>query len=454
MVADMLHSDNECNEVRIDIDIECDETIEEPTVEMKFLNVEEVRSYYLKYGKQKRFGVCKMNSRQDDNGNIRWLCLACAQGGSSKSKAVNVMKPRQIEKMGFMARINAILNYEGGYILSKVTLDHTHVCSPRKARHFRYFKKVDARVAKRLEINDEVGIKLSKNFKVVVVEVWDNENVLFGEKECRNYIDKARQLRLGVGVVAALYARSRAAYESFEDMITFDTTYLTNAYKVPFALFVGLNHHWQSILFRHRFCLWHIMKMHLEKFGSHYRYEEIKSTLRKCVYDSFSEHEFKERISITQQSEGMNAFFNDYVNSRITLKQFVDQYDSTLGRKGGKTTFVVANEVQVGDDLLKRAIFTVKVDQDPLDVKYSCKLFEFRGILCSYDTNSIDDARMYDRIPNCFYKLCSNVSKAESSCVKLISQIKQLKVQYLGIADPATSMGDTTVDLAISMWEQ
>jgi len=44
-------------------------------------------------------------------------------------------------------------------------------------------------------------------------------------------------------------ARSRVAYESFGDVKTFDTTYLTNKYKMPFAPFVRVNHHGQSILF-------------------------------------------------------------------------------------------------------------------------------------------------------------------------------------------------------------
>ena len=43
-------------------------------------------------------------------------------------------------------------------------------------------------------------------------------------------------------------ARSRAAYEEFGDVVTFDTTYLTNKYDMPFAPFVGVNHHGQSIL--------------------------------------------------------------------------------------------------------------------------------------------------------------------------------------------------------------
>ena len=43
-------------------------------------------------------------------------------------------------------------------------------------------------------------------------------------------------------------ARSRAAYKYFGDVVTFDTTYLTNRYGMPFAPFVGVNHHGQSIL--------------------------------------------------------------------------------------------------------------------------------------------------------------------------------------------------------------
>lgn len=43
-------------------------------------------------------------------------------------------------------------------------------------------------------------------------------------------------------------ARSRAMYESFGDVVTFDTTYLTNKYDMPFAPFVGVNHHGNSVL--------------------------------------------------------------------------------------------------------------------------------------------------------------------------------------------------------------
>lgn len=43
-------------------------------------------------------------------------------------------------------------------------------------------------------------------------------------------------------------SRSRQQYEHFGDAITFDTTYKTNKYEMPFGLFVGVNNHFQSVL--------------------------------------------------------------------------------------------------------------------------------------------------------------------------------------------------------------
>ena len=44
-------------------------------------------------------------------------------------------------------------------------------------------------------------------------------------------------------------SRSRMSYKYFSDVVTFDPTYLTNRYKMPFVPFTGVNHHQQSILF-------------------------------------------------------------------------------------------------------------------------------------------------------------------------------------------------------------
>ncbi|KAL4588735.1 hypothetical protein LXL04_001630 [Taraxacum kok-saghyz] len=43
--------------------------------------------------------------------------------------------------------------------------------------------------------------------------------------------------------------RSKDAYTKFGDVVVFDVTYMTNKFMFPFATFVGVNHHGQSIIF-------------------------------------------------------------------------------------------------------------------------------------------------------------------------------------------------------------
>ena len=43
-------------------------------------------------------------------------------------------------------------------------------------------------------------------------------------------------------------AKSREDYKIFVDVVSFDTTYITNKYKMPFAPFIGVNNHFQSVL--------------------------------------------------------------------------------------------------------------------------------------------------------------------------------------------------------------
>ncbi|KAI5340389.1 hypothetical protein L3X38_019663 [Prunus dulcis] len=306
----------------------------------------------------------------------------------------------------------------------------------------------------KIEVNDRAGIKVNKNYTSMVVEAGGHENMVFMEKDCRNYINKVIRLQLGEGDATTIQkyflkmqsqnanffcaidldengwlrnvfwvdSRSRAAYEEFGDAITFDTTYLTNKYDMPFAPFVGVNHHGHSILLgcglissedtetfvwlfkvwlacmsghapcgiitdqvramknaieivfpntRHRLCLWHIMKKLHEKLKSYKHNESIKFALENIMHDSLTNTEFEDRwkemlekyelqsndwlrglyderrrwvpsfvkgsfwvgMSTTQRSESMNAFFDDHVNSKTTLKQFVEQYENALMTK-------------------------------------------------------------------------------------------------------------------------
>jgi len=45
------------------------------------------------------------------------------------------------------------------------------------------------------------------------------------------------------------HASSRLSYDHFGDVVTFDTTYRTNRYNMPFGIFVGVNNHFQTVVF-------------------------------------------------------------------------------------------------------------------------------------------------------------------------------------------------------------
>ncbi|RYR78226.1 hypothetical protein Ahy_A01g002960 isoform A [Arachis hypogaea] len=142
-------------------------------------------------------------------------------------------------------------------------------------------------VCRTIENNDEVEIKLSKTYQSFVPTTDSHRKLSFIKKDVRNYItrnvrnvseqDDAKEFD-------AFWddARSRAAYEYFGDVVSFDTTYNTNKYNLVFCSFVGVNHHGgkapKGILIDqctsmqmaietcmptiiHQWCIWHIMKI-------------------------------------------------------------------------------------------------------------------------------------------------------------------------------------------------
>ncbi|KAL8481209.1 hypothetical protein ACS0TY_027113 [Phlomoides rotata] len=132
-------------------------------------------------------------------------------------------------------------------------------------------RQLNVHMKRQLEANDIAGIKPCKNVRICEVQS--------GGPDCRNFVDQRRRLRLGDGDAEAIrqlfcrlqlkdgnffysmdldedgrlrnvlwiHPRCRATYEEFHDVLSFDTTYLVNRYKMSFASIVGVNHHRHSI---------------------------------------------------------------------------------------------------------------------------------------------------------------------------------------------------------------
>ncbi|WVZ21318.1 hypothetical protein V8G54_008640 [Vigna mungo] len=145
---------------------------------------------------------------------------------------------------------------------------HTHDLSPTKSRLFRGNKSMNLNVKRTLDLNAEAGVGINKSFWSLVCATGGYKNLEFVEHDVRNYVAKQRRELSKDGDAKALlnYFSSmrefnkdfffdidvddnnnilnvRAACEYFGDVISFDTTYLTNKYDMSFAPFVGVNHH-------------------------------------------------------------------------------------------------------------------------------------------------------------------------------------------------------------------
>lgn len=81
--------------------------------------------------------------------------------------------------------------------------------------------------------------------------VWKTIDIFSEMKEKDNDFSYTLQVDDESRIKTLLWSngRSKLQYNHFGDAVTFDTTYKTNLYDMPFGLFVGVNNHFQSTIF-------------------------------------------------------------------------------------------------------------------------------------------------------------------------------------------------------------
>ncbi|CAL5202796.1 unnamed protein product [Lathyrus oleraceus] len=257
-----------------------DDSLWVPTIGMCFSCLEKVKTYYQEYALKKGFGWRIRSSKKGDDGEVNYLILSCSREGSNISKNLCTLKTLPSRAKNCSAKICIKLKQDSLWYITQFESNHSHETSPIKAILFKANKKMNLHVRRTIQINDDVRVRMNKTFQSLVKDAGGHENIPFCEKDVRNYINKECRAigKEGDGKTLISYfckmreqntyffydidlgddfhvrnvfwadARNRAAYEYFGDVVTFDTTYLTNKYDMLFAAFVGVNHHGQSTL--------------------------------------------------------------------------------------------------------------------------------------------------------------------------------------------------------------
>ncbi|XP_042429911.1 protein FAR-RED IMPAIRED RESPONSE 1-like [Zingiber officinale] len=365
--------------VKLDDTSKLKDAVDPPSAGMIFKSIDELYEYYKTFGNQEGFPVFKKSTKNDKQGRLHFVTLSCGRGGKSRCKREKLVNPILTMKIECNAKLNARVYDDGVARVTSVFLDHNHELSPTRVRYLPRRRSVTTSIKRRREKVDEVGVDVAKPLaSSSSIEYGGQEDEPSLEKMCQNYIsniDKVRKLCLDVGDAGAVCnyfnrmqeqnsnfyhsvdfneegrirnlfwadERSRVAYQSFNDVVTFDTTHLTNKYDIPLVTFVGMNHHGQPILFgcglvsgedaetfvwlfmqllacmcgnapsaiitdqdiaiqkaveivfpetRHGWCLGHIIKKIPGKLSCHSNYEPLNANLMQVVYDSMRKEQF------------------------------------------------------------------------------------------------------------------------------------------------------------------
>ncbi|QHO25130.1 Protein FAR1-RELATED SEQUENCE [Arachis hypogaea] len=241
-------------------------------------------------------------------------------------------------------------------------------------------------IRRTIENNEEAGIRPSKTYQSFVTAAGGHRELNFIEKDVRNYITREvrnvskqedakefgkyllrmkeknqnfffeLELEEDQSIKLAFWAdaRSRAAFEYFGDVISFDTTYNTNRYNLVCGSFVGVNHHGQSTLlgyslmkneeiesFKWLFQCWlRCMRGNAPKGFLTDQCASMKRALEAYLYEDrhiwvpiYLDHHFWAGMRSTERSESMHSFFNKFITRNSSLIQFVKQYDNCLGSR-------------------------------------------------------------------------------------------------------------------------
>lgn len=256
----------------------------DPKVGMYFHSEEQAYNFYNSYAKRRGFSVRKGHlSRRKDN-SIRDRHYVCSNEGSRQEHRTHVTKkPRPLERTNCLARIEFKVNRDNLWVINKFFDEHNHpLASPNKIHMLRSHKrKLPVQRAIFTESDYYYGVKptavqesnLEESRGIVDVGVvFKNQSHCLSSKRLRDLekgdaqflLDflKAKQCEDPSFFYAVQLdeterltncfwadARSIIDYSYFGDVVLFETTYRSSSFDLPFAPFIGINHHKQIVIF-------------------------------------------------------------------------------------------------------------------------------------------------------------------------------------------------------------
>lgn len=162
--------------------------------------------------------------------------------------------------------MNAIKQNNGCWRVHIVCLEHNHDLDPSMSIFMDNHPGLSINIRRQLETKNILVLCPCKSIRILEVHLGGPQELGCSGKDCRNYIEHGRKLRLGVGDaetirkpfmmlqkndknffhfmdidddsklrnVMCIHRRSIVTYEEFHDVLTFDISDLVNRYNIFF----------------------------------------------------------------------------------------------------------------------------------------------------------------------------------------------------------------------------
>ncbi|XP_028053411.1 protein FAR1-RELATED SEQUENCE 5-like [Camellia sinensis] len=207
--------------------------VERAILEQKFDSIEDGEAFYNAYAKPRDLEGQRLPKYLDRV--------------AEKSRA-----PKALTRVGckaqFRIRYNADAGEGGKYVVTHFVADHNHELAEQHCvMYLRSHRTLNSANKAQVMAMRNVGVKTSQIMDYMVNQSESYENVGFICTDLHNHIQA--ECRAEVEDGDAQDSKSRADYAKFGDVLIFDSTYRTNAYKKPFVMLTGVTSHFRTTIF-------------------------------------------------------------------------------------------------------------------------------------------------------------------------------------------------------------
>ncbi|RYR02381.1 hypothetical protein Ahy_B06g081178 [Arachis hypogaea] len=245
-----------------------------PVIGMCFDSLPLAQKFYANYAKKvglnTNFDKTWKESKIPINQSIH-----CTQEGYRESRVKATTRTNRITAMRCRARMYVMLDREKkSWVVSRLELRHSHPCSAKKAVHYHEYRELTMHAKCVITDNNEAGIRPNKTYLALANEVGRSSNLNFLEKDVRNYITSklrcaydnvdfkemmnffVRMKEINPNFFYACQVQGRTLgrckvqgfTRDFDNLGSVICCWCFCKHGLPFASFVGVNHHGKSTL--------------------------------------------------------------------------------------------------------------------------------------------------------------------------------------------------------------